>query len=240
MENKDNLKKILCFNMINNGYCNYGTKCLYAHDLSEQKIEPDRLSVYTLIKGTNDLNNINLLTDEKLYNNLLQLTKICVSCFRNLCPGGYNCRNGTIHPKYRVCYDDLVYGNCKKPSCSSIHLTNRGLICYNQQKKNKRDSEFFGRQSDINKDNKIIEITDNSELKQKNYNKHKKHDIHILKRNLNNVQGVLLDEKFILTHFGRNINNNTTSDSDDDEEIKKMKEYINNDSESADESIFID
>jgi len=132
---KDSSKKILCHNMLNKQKCNYGHKCMYAHSLKEQKIDPLRHKIYTLITRTSELCHIDLINDNVLYENLLQLTRICSLCNKSQCPGGYNCRNGAISFEYKVCYDDLVYGNCKKrPICQSVHLTDKGLIPYMKQK----------------------------------------------------------------------------------------------------------
>jgi len=132
--NKKKLKKILCYNILNNKKCNYGNKCLYAHGLAEQKIEPLRHKVYTIIKNTDNLNNINLINDNNLFDTILQLTKVCTMCNKNICSGGYNCKNGAISNKYKICYDDLIFGNCKRVTCGSVHLTKKGLIPYNVQK----------------------------------------------------------------------------------------------------------
>lgn len=132
---RDNSKKILCHNMLNKQKCNYGYKCMYAHCLKEQKIEPLRHKIYTLITHTTDLSHIDLINDPVLYDNFIQLTRICSLCNKNQCPGGYNCRNGAINFEYKICYDDLVYGNCKKrATCQSVHLTDRGLMPYMKQK----------------------------------------------------------------------------------------------------------
>jgi len=132
-----NSKKILCINVLNKKKCNYGNKCLYAHHINEQNIEPIRHKVYTIIKGTNNLQNINLIDDVKLYETMELLTKICNQCVKNLCPGGYNCRNGAINNNFRICKDDLMYGQCLKNGCQLIHLTKRKLVPYTKQKHNK-------------------------------------------------------------------------------------------------------
>ena len=129
-----NNKKILCFNILNKKKCLYGDKCVYAHSLSDQKIEPLRHKAYTIIKSAEDLSNINLIADIKLYETLLQLTKVCSLCNKSQCPGGYNCRNGAINMKSKVCYEDFIYGNCKRANCLATHLTKRGFIPYNKQK----------------------------------------------------------------------------------------------------------
>jgi hypothetical protein len=120
--------------MLNNKLCDYKNKCMYAHNLSDQKIDPLRHKVYTIIKSDNDLKNINLISDKLLFETFLQLTKVCNSCMKSLCPGGYNCRNGVLNIKYKICYDDFMYGQCRKFKCNSVHLTTRNLIPYYTQK----------------------------------------------------------------------------------------------------------
>lgn len=135
-------KKILCFNVTNGKQCTYGSKCMYAHSLNEQKIEPMRHKVYTILRNNNDLSKLNLINDSKLFNTMLQLTKVCMMCVKKICPGGYNCRNGAISTKFRICYDDLVYGNCKRQNCYCIHLTARHIIPYMIQKQ-KYDNDNY-------------------------------------------------------------------------------------------------
>jgi hypothetical protein len=130
----ENNKKILCYNIISGKKCNYGNKCLYAHNLSEQNINELREKAYNMIKNDDNLENINLIEDGKLYETLCQLTKVCSSCEKQMCSGGYNCRNGSISKALKICYDDLVYGNCKYMKCNFVHLTEKGLIPYLKQK----------------------------------------------------------------------------------------------------------
>lgn len=155
-----NTKKMLCFNILNGRNCCYGKKCMYAHNLEEQKIEPIRERVYNIIQTSKNLATIDLIMDCQLFDTMLQLTRICPQCSRNDCPGGYNCRNGAINNSYRICYDDLIYGTCKKSSCCSIHLSKNGLIPYVKQQairdKKKNTTQYnplkqFGkRKSEIN------------------------------------------------------------------------------------------
>ena len=39
IENKVNIKKLLCYNIVNSSKCVYKGKCMFAHNLSEQKKE---------------------------------------------------------------------------------------------------------------------------------------------------------------------------------------------------------
>ena len=155
-ENVINNKKILCFNMLNNKKCNYGNKCVYAHGLSDQKIEPIRHKAYTIIKSVGDLSHIDLIADNKLYDTLIQLTKMCSLCNKELCPGGYNCRNGAINIKSKICYDDFMFGNCKRVNCLAVHLTIRGFIPYNKQKKPKVDNKVDNKEVIIKKKPKTV------------------------------------------------------------------------------------
>ncbi len=146
-------KRILCFNAIKGRVCNYGPKCMYAHNLSEQKIDPIRHKVYTILKNDNDLSNINLIKDRKLFTTFVQLTKICYHCSKNECHGGYNCRNGTVNQKYKICYDDLMYGNCRRLNCNGLHLSTRGLVPYYIQMNNNK-------QEPVAIKNKVVEINE--------------------------------------------------------------------------------
>ena len=257
---KDNCKKILCYNMLNKKKCNYGNKCMYAHSLAEQKIEPLRHKIYSIIKYNTDLSNIDLSVDHNLYENLLQLTRVCSLCSKGQCPGGYNCRNGAINYKLRICYDDLVYGHCKRVSCHSVHLTEKGLKCYNKTKndeifinvKEPEDSKILN--DDINEiistcksssnDNrsctldyrKIINENNNKPVI-KNNNQNNK--FNKKRQELNDVTGILLTESFFLNQLANKNNcEDNSSESDKGEDVEKMIEYFNNNS-SDDESIFL-
>lgn len=126
---KDNYKKILCQNVITYGSCIYGQKCLYAHHLSEQKIENIRKLAYDMIKSNNDLHHINIAHNKPLYNVLSSLTNICDNCKENKCTGGYNCKHGACKEEYRICLIDLNKGTCHG-RCGKIHLTDKGLVPY--------------------------------------------------------------------------------------------------------------
>lgn len=130
----NNLKKILCLNILSSCKCKYGDHCIYAHSLKEQNITAYNKKVYDILNSTYDLSHINLL-DIRLYKCFLKLTKVCKDCVNKSCPGGYNCKNGAISEEYTICYDDLVYNKCEKENCKKIHLTKRGLISFIEQKK---------------------------------------------------------------------------------------------------------
>ena len=207
----NNMKKILCYNIISGKKCNYNNKCLYAHNLNEQNIDPIRVIAYDIIKdNTKDLSNINLIENNKLYETLCQLTKVCTSCEKKMCSGGYNCRNGAISRDLKICYDDLVYGNCKYTKCNYIHLTTRGLVPYLKQK-NKLKSEKMAQTFKSQNFNKIPDKTEDD-----NINK--------------NLINYLLSGK---------TSNCDSSDSYNDENIDDIIDYLNNDNDSSDESIFM-
>jgi hypothetical protein len=126
---KYNQKKILCQNFIFNGKCNYDTKCLYAHDILEQNIDPHRKKTLDLLLDNNDLSDIDLsqYNNKILLRELLTYTKMCDLCILKKCTGGYNCKYGCCIEKYLICYDDLCYNHCTDNNCKKIHLSKRNL-----------------------------------------------------------------------------------------------------------------
>jgi hypothetical protein len=132
---KNSFKKILCYNIIYNGSCKYGDKCLYAHSLEDQNINKMRKEVYDILKCDSDLSAINLKEDYELYKTMLEMTKYCKNCNNNMCKGGYNCKSGVYDKKYCICINDLNYGYCHNYNCNFIHLSKRGLKPYYDNKK---------------------------------------------------------------------------------------------------------
>lgn len=126
---KDNYKKILCKNITSIGRCIYTNKCLYAHSLDEQNVEPIREISYNMIKKNEDLSLIDLTKNKQLYNDLLALSKICQHCEDGTCTGGYNCKHGACDKIYVICQTDLNKGTCEG-GCGKIHLTKKGLVPY--------------------------------------------------------------------------------------------------------------
>lgn len=124
---KINHKKIMCQNIINNNCCIYQDKCLYAHNLQEQKIDIKRKRIYELLDSNDGLSNIEPYKYKELYKELQIFTKLCNDCINNKCTGGFNCKFGSPLVKYLICYDDLNYGNCTENECNKIHLTKRYL-----------------------------------------------------------------------------------------------------------------
>ena len=127
-DDPENMKKMLCNNILVFGECHYGDKCMYAHSLDEQNVDPLRKKAYDMIMGDDILE----YCDKDLTKILLQLTKVCESCLKNKCPGGYNCKYGVFDKKYQLCSDDLRYGICYNTSCNNIHLTNKGFVPLHQ------------------------------------------------------------------------------------------------------------
>jgi len=127
--NKYNQKKMLCENFVSTGQCSYAKKCLYAHSLEEQNIEPHRKKLFDLLNNNNDLSHIDLNSYQNkiLMKELLLFTKSCEQCINKKCTGGINCKYGVYDTKYIVCYDDLCYNYCNYNECKKIHLSKRNL-----------------------------------------------------------------------------------------------------------------
>ena len=143
-----NIGKILCNNMLLNGKCSYGDKCLYAHSLEKQVLEPLREQAYSIIKSKSNINNVDLQKDYKLYRVFLEMTKICDQCKINKCTGGLNCKKGVADSKYQICINDLNYGNCINPNCKLVHLTKFNIY------------PFYIKQNDVNRDKIINDPSD--------------------------------------------------------------------------------
>lgn len=139
--NLEYAKRILCFNVLNKGFCDYNDKCAYAHGLTDQKIEPIRKEAYDMIKKDLDLSKVDLLSNRGLLHNLNQLTKLCRACVKGVCPGGYNCKYGAFDKRYQICYNDLNDGDCHG-ECDKVHLTDKGLIPYNLQKMKSSNNSY--------------------------------------------------------------------------------------------------
>lgn len=126
---RENYKKMRCQNIINSGKCSYGSKCLYAHSLADQKVDGMRKIAMDVILKRSDLSDIDISTNKKLYSHLNCMSSICPKCKDGICTGGYNCKHGACDPGYIVCLEDMNKGTCKG-GCGKIHLTDRGLIPY--------------------------------------------------------------------------------------------------------------
>lgn len=145
-QNKNNFKKLLCYNIVNDLKCVYKNKCMFAHKLEEQIKEPMREYINDMIFIMNDLSNVNIKDNKELFNELMIFTKECKNCMNNKCPGGYNCKFGVCIKSLKICYNDLLNGkcimelkeenlNCKniKRCANGIHLTEKNLIPYYQR-----------------------------------------------------------------------------------------------------------
>lgn len=147
MDKDNNFKKLLCYNIVNNNECIYKSKCMFAHDLSEQKKEIPRDYIYKMIMLYDDLSNIDIFENKSLMNELLVYTKECKNCINNKCPGGYNCKYGACLKELKICYNDLFFGKCYyttkeeinkygkkcKRCLNGIHLTEKNLVPFNQR-----------------------------------------------------------------------------------------------------------
>lgn len=124
-----NKKRVLCYSYVTQGECPYGIKCVYAHTIKEQNIDPLRKKVYDILNSNTPLNDIDFVHDIELYKTFLQLTRTCYGCENNMCVGGYNCKKGAIDLEHTICYDDMYNGECQYgDTCDKIHLTKRRLV----------------------------------------------------------------------------------------------------------------
>lgn len=143
---KNNFKKLLCYNIVNNCKCVYKNKCMFAHALEEQIREPMRQYIYNMLFVWDDLSEINLNEDKALLDELIVLTKECKNCINKKCPGGYNCKFGVCLREHKICYNDLMYGKCYNmlmevntdnnvlcKCINGIHLSEKKLIPQNQR-----------------------------------------------------------------------------------------------------------
>ena len=174
--------------MLQKGRCNYGDKCLFAHSLEEQYIEPYRKQIYDILNSSNSLEELDLKKDYNIYKTLLELTTICDSCIKKECKGGYNCKHGACKYEYQICINDLNYGNCSNKDCVKLHLTKRGLKPYYGIHENNKyldgvllTQSYFNsdNEEDINMENADIEIENNSDIISLYSNESDNHDIDI-------------------------------------------------------------
>ena len=128
----DSYKRVLCFNILNRGVCSYGEKCVYAHHLKEQSVDPLRKNAYDIINSDSNLSQLDLVENKQLFYTLRQLTNLCPPCAKGYCPGGYNCKYGAFCKQSQICRRDFLDGNCRE-GCDKVHLTKRGLIPYHIQ-----------------------------------------------------------------------------------------------------------
>jgi hypothetical protein len=171
MNIEPNFKKLLCYKIINNIECSYKSKCMFAHNIEEQKKDNKREFIYNLINKYDNISYINLYEDKELMNDLIIYTKECKSCILNKCPGGYNCKFGACTKDLVICYNDLCYGKCtnslkvvsnsnnvKIHRCiNGIHLTEKKLLPYSQRITSNINIASFG--ENINYFNKQMIIS---------------------------------------------------------------------------------
>ena len=224
-----NRKRILCYNVLNIGKCNYGDKCMYAHKLEEQKVDYNRERMYECIRNKSDMSDIDLQSDKDLYKLLLQMTKTCNVCMRNLCPGGYNCKYGVVDSKYQICYDDMMSGDCDRSMCKYVHLTNQGLSPYIPTRKQYITDYGRTKYSDIVKQGitnvpvrSSVEIIKNN-IKKKSHNSFK-------------LIGTLLTDDYFKDNK-TDIEENIEEDVNEEKNKKKKTDEYDSDTEQSEESI---
>lgn len=144
-----NKKRILCNNMFLIGNCSYGSKCVYAHSIEEQRIDPIRKDVYAFIEKIScctqsELTKLFYTLKEQYSNELFitlsQLSHLCYGCVNKKCLGGYNCKNGALDEKYLVCYEDLFLNGCTNDKCTMHHLS-KYIISQQQNNANKQNND---------------------------------------------------------------------------------------------------
>jgi hypothetical protein len=144
-----NKKKILCNSFLKGEVCQYGDKCLYAHSITEQKMDNNRKKAYDIIQNEFDLSYLDLgnKIDEEsteLLKTLILLTKTCQDCINKKCAGGVNCKFGVYNKSLQICYDDMMNGKCNDNLCNKVHLTKRGFNPINKYKDIKKKKKFNG------------------------------------------------------------------------------------------------
>jgi hypothetical protein len=252
---KNNFKKLLCYNIVNNMKCVYKNKCMFAHNINEQLKEPNREFIHNMIYVANDLSNINIKENKELFEELMIFTKECKNCMNKKCPGGYNCKFGVCVKELKICYNDLLNGKCVseleeenvngkiiKRCQFGIHLTEKNLIPYYQRitcEINMLDYGVF-LFNNVNYYSKIntisVMLNDNTIKFIKNLiskNKINKNEIvkNMICGDKYNVNFLLDDNKFISDNNDKKTSNIDTNVLDDDilkeYQIEKFNSSIN-------------
>lgn len=111
---QSNKKRLICYSILNNNKCSYGTNCTYSHSLNDQVIDDEKRYLYQIILDVNLMNFFSLRDSDIniIYKQLLLMTQICTKCINNECTGGFNCRNGVLHASLKICKNDLLSGSC--------------------------------------------------------------------------------------------------------------------------------
>ena len=161
-DDKFSKKKILCNSFFKGEKCQYADKCLYAHSISQQKIDDIRKKAYDIIQNEFDLSYLDLgnkndTDSTELLLTLILLTKICYDCTNKKCAGGVNCKFGVYNKSLQLCYEDMMNGMCNENFCNKIHLTKRGFIPINKNKdskktKKKNNGVYIPRPIELNDD----------------------------------------------------------------------------------------
>ena len=219
-KNTQNKKRILCYNILHSpNTCKYGAKCDYAHSLDDQIIDPIRDKVYNMLRKDVDMTLIDLIHDKELYNTLSTLTRVCRECSKKLCPGGYNCRMGALNEKYRICYDDMMYGTCSRGECKYIHLTNKGLKPYIIQKKIHDNKVRSNSSNKWNMSHPVI----NTNTRNTNTNTNTRNNEYVINKILD---GSLLTDKILRSYLDDDLDNLIDSDTDSSTEDFKIETVI--------------
>ena len=247
MDKENNFKKLLCYNIVNNNDCIYKNKCMFAHELKEQKKDILRDYIYKIILVYDDLCNINIFENKNLMNELLIYTKECKNCINNKCPGGYNCKFGACTKELKICYNDLLYGKCfyslkseinkygktYKKCINGIHLTEKNLVPYNQRLNvdfNITNNILFPCEtiSFFNKQNTVsLLLNDNTISKIRTFlNKINNKNINII----NSYLGIFYEKNFIKNNDSESDNDdNNINDSDSNTDDSDNNTYNTND-----------
>ena len=217
----NNMKRMLCKNVLAYGKCNYGDKCLYSHSLLEQKKDSFRDIIYSYIIAYVKNHKINQFDVSIIHNKdfmraLHQLTKTCQQCEEGVCQGGYNCKFGVFNKLYQVCYDDL-YSECTVQKCPYVHTSLMGVK--NEKNKSLHNTNFYSKTIQHNKYYKKFEPIVGTLLSPEYFQKQKSND----------------------NHDDQDNQDNQDNDSISNTSYDRINEYLNDltPDDQYDESIFI-
>lgn len=238
--NKQNFKKLLCYNIVNNCKCAYKNKCMFAHALEEQIKEPIRQYIHNMLYEWDDLSEINLNEEKDLLNELIILTKECKNCMNKKCPGGYNCKFGVCLRENKICYNDLMYGKCYNmlmevkenentlyKCIHGIHLSEKKLIPYNQRMLTDLtniESNFLLRHNiSFNSKNNIISLclNENTIKIVKDIISNKLNKTEIIE-NLKSINDLFMNSDKIIKINDENVDDNIFDDIIDEKNNKKI------------------
>lgn len=114
-------KNAMCSFLINNGLCKKMDTCHKCHDITKQRLQPIKNIIYKLLFNCHKIWSYPVNQSmEKIYEGLLVHTKSCRKCENNKCIGGHNCHSGYSCNAAKICYQDLVFGNCQ----NQIYIVN--------------------------------------------------------------------------------------------------------------------